>query len=119
MKASLILYLRLGFNVVLMSLGQLLFKKAALFMSNKEMTLSEKYILNPWLWFAVIIYGFTTILWVYILTNMKLNIAYPIVIGLSYSLTLYGAYFFFGESLGVLGGIGVVLILVGVICASL
>lgn len=103
-----------------MSLGQILFKHAALFMNTKgASTLIEKYIYNPWLLFAIFTYGLATLLWVYILTSVKLNVAYPVTIGLSYVLTLVGGYFIFGESLGFLGGVGIMLILVGIIFVTL
>lgn len=113
-------YFLIGLNIILMSLGQILFKQAALFMNGKSTaTLIEKYIYNPWLFTAVIVYGLATLLWVYILTGVKLNVAYPIMIGLSYALTLLGAYYFFGESVGILGIIGIILIVMGVVCVSL
>jgi multidrug transporter EmrE-like cation transporter len=112
-------YLLIASNIILMSLGQILFKQAALFMNNKSLaTIIEKYIYNPWLWAAVVVYGFATILWVYVLTTVKLNIAYPIMISLSYVLTLLGAYYFFGESIGLLGVVGIILILVGIVFVS-
>jgi multidrug transporter EmrE-like cation transporter len=104
-------------NVILMSLGQLLFKKAALFMKDGG-SLFERYAYNKWLWVAVVVYGVATLLWVYILGTVKLNIAYPIMIGSSYFLTLIGAYFFFGETLGVLGVMGILFICIGVVFVS-
>lgn len=107
-------------NALLMSLGQILFKYASLFMNSKgTSTLIEKYLYNPWLLFAIFTYGLATLLWVYILTSFKLSVVYPVTIGLSYVLTLAGAYFIFGEPLGFLGGVGIMLILVGIIFVAL
>jgi len=103
-----------------MSLGQILFKQAAVFMNSKvSATIIEKYLYNPWLLSAVIVYGLATLLWVYILMSVRLNIAYPIMIGLSYALTLLGAYYFFSESISTLGIIGTVFIVVGVVFVAL
>lgn len=107
-------------NIILMSLGQILFKQAALFMNGMgEETFIGKYAYNPWLWFAVVVYGIATLLWVYILTSVKLNVAYPIMIGLSYVMTLGGAYYFFGESFEIRKVVGIVFIFFGVAIVSL
>ena len=113
-------YFLFGATIILMSVGQILFKQAALFMNNKNaVDLIEKYLYNPWLISAIIVYGLATLLWVYILTTVKLNSGYPIMIGLSYILTLYGAYIFFAESLSFLDGIGALFIIVGVVMIAL
>lgn len=113
-------YLLIIGNVILMSLGQILFKNAALFMNSKgSSTLLEKYLYNPWLLGAVFVYGIATLLWVYILMSVKLNVAYPIVIGSSYILTLFGAFYFFGESLSFIGLIGIILILIGIVFVTI
>ena len=51
--------------------------------------------------------------------SVRLNIAYPIMIGLSYALTLLGAYYFYSDSLSTLGIIGTVFIVVGVVFVAL
>lgn len=107
-------------NAILMASGQILFKKAALFMNSKDHSFFlERYIYNPWLVIAVFVYVLATVLWVYILTKAELSIAYPVIIGLSYVITIFGAYYFFKETVNVYGLLGIFLIIAGLILLNL
>lgn len=102
-----------------MTIGQLLFKQASnFFNTNINLTFLYKYLLNPWFYAAVLSYGISTFVWVKILTQMKISVAYPIL-SISYILTAIGAYYFFQERLTVLNLVGIFLIMVGVTLVSI
>jgi multidrug transporter EmrE-like cation transporter len=102
-----------------MSIGQLFFKQAANFINNNEhLNFLLKYLLNPWFYGAVSFFGISTFVWVKILTQMKISIAYPIL-SISYILTAIGAYYIFHEKFTTLNMVGVFLIMIGVSLISI
>ena len=63
---------------LLMSLGQVLFKQTALTISNNDqkqvLGLFEGVVValtTPWLYCALLVYGFATIFWLYLLQNFS------------------------------------------------
>ena len=88
----------------LMSLGQLLFKKTSLSISNQNMEATSliegiiKSVQIPWLYMALTVYAFATILWLYILKRIPLSIAYPFS-ALAMVIVPILAVFIFGERL--------------------
>ena len=102
-----------------MSIGQLFFKQSATYFNdNSELNLLQKYITNPWFYFAIIFFAVSTFIWVKILTQMKLSVAYPIL-SISYILTSVGAYYIFKEKLTILNLVGIFFIMVGVSFVSI
>lgn len=67
----------LALVIVGMSSGQILFKMASMSMNGRPLDLLS--LLNPSLIGALIIYGVATLLWVYLLREVPLNVAYPFV----------------------------------------
>ena len=57
------------------SLGQILFKRAAMQLPASP-GLAD-WLLNGWLLAALVLYGATTLLWVWILRHVPLHLAYP------------------------------------------
>jgi drug/metabolite transporter (DMT)-like permease len=97
------------------SVGQLLFKKAA---AALPVTLSIPAVLqNHWLIAALALYGLTTLGWVWILRNAPLHLAYPFM-GLAFLIVPTLAWLFLGEPLHWRTLAGGVLILAGVALAS-
>jgi len=112
-------YLQIGINIILMSVGQLFFKQSAIFVnSNSSLNIITRYLFNPWFYGAIFFFGLSTLLWVYILTMMKISVAYPIL-SISYILTAVGAFYFFGERLSLINIIGIFLIMCGVSLVSI
>lgn len=112
-------YFLLFFNIILMSIGQLFFKQAAIFSeSHPELNIVLNYILNPWFYGAISFFAVSTFTWVKILTQMKISIAYPIL-SISYILTAIGAFYFFQEKMTVLNIFGIFFIIVGVSLISI
>ena len=113
MPLSLSLYTLLC--VLGISIGQLLFKKAA---ANLPATLSlAGFLQNWWLMAALVLYGFTTLGWVWILRHAPLHVAYPFM-GLAFLIVPILAWLLLGEPVGWRTLVGGALILVGVALAS-
>lgn len=97
------------------AIGQLLFKRAATALSPQDgwWALAT----NGWLWAALVLYGLTTLLWVWILRHAPLNIAYPFM-GLAFLIVPLLAWWLLGEPLTWQTIAGGALILAGVSLAS-
>lgn len=112
-------YLLLSINIILMSIGQLFFKQSAVFINNHDgLNFIQRYIYNPYFYAAVSFFAVSTFVWVKILTQMKISIAYPIL-SISYILTAIGAYYIFQEKLTSVNLVGVFLIMGGVTLISI
>lgn len=112
-------YFLLFINILLMSAGQLFFKESALFINkNSELSFIQGYINNPYFYAAVSFFAISTFVWVKILTQMKISVAYPLL-SLSYILTAIGAYYIFQEKITSLNLVGVFLIMSGVALISI
>jgi multidrug transporter EmrE-like cation transporter len=114
------IYILFLVNTLLMSAGQLLFKKSALYIStHSSLTLIQSYILNPWFYLAITCFALSTIVWVKILMAMKLVTAYPIALGIAYSVTAIGSFMLFNESLRPLNLIGITIVMLGIFLISI
>lgn len=105
------------FCVVLISAGQLLFRAAALQWRIEGwswVTLSG--FLSPIMLLALAVYGFATVLWVYVLRTVPLASAYALF-SLAFLIVPVLAWFFLGEKVGVNTFVGGAIIVVGVIVA--
>lgn len=111
--------LSLGFYTLLcvlgISVGQLLFKKAAV---TLPATLSFIGLLqNGWLMAALTLYGITTLAWVWILKHAPLHLAYPFM-GLAFLIVPLLAWAFLSEPLHWRTVAGGALIMAGVALAA-
>lgn len=104
-------YVYLALFSLLLSMGQILFKKAAI-VSNLTPGLAG--FVNPWLMGAVCLYGLTTILWVWILKTVPLSIAYPFS-ALGFVLVPLAATYFFGETISIKYIVGGCMIVAGIL----
>lgn len=97
------------------SVGQLLFKKAA---EALPATLSLMgFVQNGWLLAALALYGITTLGWVWVLRHAPLHLAYPFM-GLAFLIVPLLASVFLGEPLSWRTLAGGALIMAGVALAS-
>lgn len=98
------------------AIGQILFKQAA--MSIQVATAWQDWVFNGWLLSALVLYGATTLFWVWILRQAPLHLAYPFM-GLAFIIVPCMEYFFFGTAVSVRTLLGGALILAGVVlCAN-
>ncbi len=101
--------------VVGISLGQLLFKKAAMAMPDASSI--QGWILNPWLISAFALYGITTLAWVWVLRNVSLQLAYPFM-GLAFLIVPCLEWLFLGNPIKLPTIIGGACILMGISIAA-
>ena len=99
---------------LLLSLGQILFKKAATVNGNENFLLS---LMNMWMFAALVVYGGATMLWVWILKTTPLSTAYPFV-ALSFVVVPLAAMLVFHEPLGSKYFVGCGLLALGLIMIS-
>jgi multidrug transporter EmrE-like cation transporter len=96
-------------TVVLLSVGQLLFKMAAMDMKNIDISS----LLQPKLILALCVYGISTILWIAVLRHTPLRIAYPFV-GLAFLIVPVLSWFWMDEQISLNTIVGGTVILIGV-----
>jgi len=104
-------YVLLSFlNSVLTIFGQVLWKLGL----NNPSGYSLKLLYNPLILSGVVVYGLSTILWLFILSKVPFSVAYPLN-SFAYVLSVFAGFFIFKESLSVQKLIGILLIIGGVI----
>jgi drug/metabolite transporter (DMT)-like permease len=105
---------------LIMSVGQILFKKTAISIalnSNEGLGLMDgilKALSVPWLYMALCVYAVATVFWLYILQRIPLTLAYPFS-ALAMVLVPIIAVYLFGERLTWSYWIGVIFIFTGII----
>ena len=116
---SLTHFIQLVGFAILLSIGQLLFKRAALQVADETaLAAILKLSFSPTLWVALILYGLATVLWILILRTVPLSLAYPFV-ALGFVLLPLLSWWLYDEKLGMnlLAGTG--LIVCGVLVVTL
>ncbi|QXL84442.1 hypothetical protein [Comamonas sp. NLF-1-9] len=93
------------------SLGQVLFKKAALSLADTNELMN--WISNSWLLAAIILYGVTTVVWIWVLRQAPLHLAYPFM-ALAFILVPLLAKLLLNEPIHAQTFVGGTLILVGI-----
>ena len=95
--------------------GQLLFKRASFAMQGKPLVDGFLALLSlPSFYAALAIYGFTTAVWVFILSRMPLVEAYPWMASATVAVPMIG-WLCFGEKVGPMFWPGIFLIAVGLV----
>ena len=97
------------------SVGQLLFKRAAMALPAEARFMD--WVFNGWLIVALGLYALTTVLWVWILRSVPLHLAYPFM-GLAFIFVPLIGWYFLGEPLHWQTLVGGGLILIGVTLAA-
>lgn len=113
-------YIAAFFSISLGAVAQFFFKKGVTAISEKSTGISELIqsgITNVHLWGGLFCYGFSLLLWFYVLSRMELSRAYPLV-SIGYFFTLLIGYFFLNETITITKLSGIVLIVLGVIFLS-
>jgi drug/metabolite transporter (DMT)-like permease len=98
----------------LIALGQILFKLASRGAGEADAAGLIGLARNPYLIAALVIYGFGTILWIYVLKTVPLNAAYPFM-ALSFCLVPALGYALLGEAMSWRLAAGVALIVAGLV----
>ena len=77
---TLVDYLYLMLMPILLSIGQVLFKKtASVLVVDSAWRFLASILTSPWLWAALFVYGAGTLLWVFVLSRVELGRAIPFV----------------------------------------
>ena len=111
-------FILLFFNVLLTVMGQILFKHGMNTVGRVNSIrdvfgkLTQAF-LNPYVLSGIAIYGFTTLVWLIILSRVKLSIAYPLLSS-GYVLSILFSWLLFKESIPKIRIIGAVVICIGV-----
>jgi multidrug transporter EmrE-like cation transporter len=69
---------------------------------------------QPWLWFGLLCYGVSVIVWLLALSRVAVSIAYP-MLSLGYVINALVAWLWFGESMSMMKWLGIMIILCGVV----
>ena len=96
-------------TVVLLSIGQVLFKLAAMDMKNIDISS----LFQPKLILALCVFGIATVLWIAVLRQAPLRVAYPFV-GLAFLIVPVLSWFWMDEQISLNTIVGGALILIGV-----
>lgn len=103
----------------LLACGQICFKMAANHLNaNSDLPIAQALLTNNWLWGAFILYGFSTLLWVYILRVIPLSFAYPFV-ALGFIIVPAASWYFFSEQINNWYMIGAGFIIFGLLIITL
>ena len=69
---------------------------------------------NAWILIGIFLYGVSFLLWLFIISKIQLNIAYPIVFSLQLILVAVASWFLFKEYLSLWQILGIALIMAGI-----
>lgn len=92
--------------------GQILFKLSAATMHQAENIFDKRSLII--LFFALALYGITTLAWVWVLQKIELGRAYPLM-ALAFVLVPIGSHFVFGERFNIYYIAGVAVIMMGIL----
>ncbi len=103
------------FNVILSVGGQYFLKSGVNSLKGLDFNLQNlpKILLTPSVFLGFFLYGVSSIVWIYILKNLSLSVAYP-ALSIGYVLVLFISWKFLGENINILNILGVVFIIIGV-----
>lgn len=106
-------YVLLASNVVLLVLGQALWKQAITRAGGAGLAL----VWQPGLWGGLLAYGIATLIWLAVLGRLKLSVAYPVQAS-AYALGVVVARWIFSEPVPPLRWVGVGVILLGALLVA-
>lgn len=102
--------------VLSLAVGQWLFKATAITWTSEKTLFSAR--VMAWLVPSLVVYGFATLAWIWVLRNAALKTAYPFM-ALAFVIVPIGAVYFFGERITPVYWAGAVLIVLGVIVTAM
>lgn len=100
--------------------AQLCLKKGILGLGELDVSLTgffsliPKVLQNIWLLGGLFLFGISFLLWLFVLSKLQLNIAYPIFVGLNFCLITAFSWFLFKEHLSLLQILGIAVIIFGI-----
>lgn len=100
--------------------AQLFLKKGVLSMGNLNFSFSNifsfifRIIQNGWLMTGLFFFGISFLIWIFILSKLQLNMAYPVVVSINFCLITLASWLLFKEYLGIAQILGIAAIIFGV-----
>lgn len=113
-------FLILGFAILSAALAQLLLKRGVLklgvldFSIQGFLGLIPRILQNVWLLGGLFLLGVAFLLWLFVISRIKINVAYPVVASLTISLIALFSWLFFKEHLGPIQILGIAVIIFGI-----
>lgn len=101
---------------VLMKTGMLQIGSYSLFQKNIIFQYI-KIFLNPFVFLGLVAYFISTVFWLYLISKVPLNFAYP-MLSISYILVAMASYFLFKEAIHPINWLGILVIMIGVILVA-
>jgi multidrug transporter EmrE-like cation transporter len=116
-------YIILAVAIITAVMSQLLFKKGVTNLG--EIGISAKNIFdliisifsNSYIFVGLVLYGISFIVWLIVLSRMKLSVVYPVT-SMNFVLVIFASHYLFGEKLSFTQMMGVSLIIIGVIALA-
>jgi undecaprenyl phosphate-alpha-L-ara4N flippase subunit ArnE len=100
-------------TVIMLAIGQILFKFAATYIDIENKGLLNNFIFNPALLIGLIVYMIATITWLFVLKELPLKVAYPFA-ALGYFIVPFLSHFFLNEPMALNSFVGAGIIMIGV-----
>jgi len=100
--------------------AQLCLKKGVLDLGNLNISINSflglipRIFQNIWLMVGLSLYGISFLLWLFVISKIKMNTAYPIATSLNFSLVVLFSWLFFKEQLFPIQILGIAVIIFGI-----
>jgi multidrug transporter EmrE-like cation transporter len=112
-------FLFLTFSILATAGAQIMLKKGVLAMGQPVFSVSGIFNLflqvfhNMYLLLGLVFFGLSFFSWLFVLSKLQLNIAYPIITGINFLLVTLGSWLLFKESISFLQIFGMGFIILG------
>lgn len=115
-----ILYLLFAISVLSTVSAHLCFKKGVLQLGEISFSLSGIWhiIQNSWILLGGVLFVISFLTWLFIISKLQLNIAYPIIISIEAVLVAFTSWFLFHEYLSWIQILGIAFVIIGIILIS-
>jgi len=101
--------------IVLNAVANILIKASALKKDDAGVEgLIKSVILNPWLIAGVTSFALALVAYRFVLTNMKLSVAYPLMTTCGFAIVILASRYFFHENLNMIQWAGIGLLVLGI-----
>ena len=107
-------------SVILGVFGQLFMKKGMSIVggiTSIDLNTITQIFLNPWVVAGLACYGLAMVIWLGVLAELDLSLAYP-MLSLGYIIVALGSWWMFGENISAIRWVGIFIIIGGVIFIS-
>jgi len=113
-------FLFLGIAILTAASAQVCFKRGVFSLGRLDFSFSKFFGLIPqvfkngWLIGGMVLFGISFLLWLFVLSRVRLNVAYPVSISLQVILIAIGSWILFKEYLSFPQVLGIGLIILGI-----